>query len=113
MTTFINKEKIMGCYIAAIKKEELTPLKALETIKEITSSREQGFNTKLKNDVYYQKELNIIEKSLKALEIIKEKMVDIHALKYACDLESYNIHKWSDCKKLTQDEYKLIKEILL
>lgn len=85
--------------------KELTPLKALETIKEITSSREQGFNTKLKNDIYYQNELNIIEKALKALEIIKERVLEI---------DDFNeIIRCKDEIMLTIKEYELLKEILL
>ena len=53
--------------------------------------------------------LNTIEKELKALEIIKNKEVDIKAFNDLQDLEDYNYY----CSpELTQEEYNLIKEVL-
>ncbi|MBR1984467.1 MAG: hypothetical protein IKA31_01885 [Clostridia bacterium] len=66
----------------------------------------------------------LIEKELKALEIIKEKNVDIVGVK-KLSLEDYNKgvelgdkykpKEMKECpyKKLTQDEYDLLKEVLL
>lgn len=53
-----------------------------------------------------------IEKPLKALEIIKEKQVDIHWLKGCKSLEEYNdcVNPWEE--PLTQEEYDLLKEVL-
>ncbi len=52
---------------------------------------------------------NQIEKELKALEIIKNKEVDIKAFNDLQDLEDYNYY----CSpELTQEEYNLIKETL-
>jgi len=57
---------------------------------------------------------NIIEKELKALEIIKEKRVWVDAL-IVMSLKEYNTY----CKdvwntpELTQEEYNLLKEVLL
>lgn len=62
---------------------------------------------------------DIIEKELKALEIIKNKDVCVELLRYwwKCEyndkdiLEKYNyMHHW---KQLTQEEYDLLKEVLL
>ena len=62
---------------------------------------------------------NIIEKELKALEIIKEKNVSVELLRYwwkndykdKAILEKYNfMHYW---KTITQEEYNLLKEVLL
>ena len=52
---------------------------------------------------------DIIEKELKALEIIKEKEVDIKAFNDLQDLQDYNYY----CSpELTQEEYNLLKEVL-
>ena len=68
---------------------------------------------------FYYKDLDIIEQELKALEIIKEKRVDFGILPYCLDLETYNNaivvngNEWTDYKPLTQEEYELLKEVLL
>lgn len=54
----------------------------------------------------------IIEKSLKALEIIKEKQVNVFIFLHSGDLETYNDMVEVN-RKLTQKEYDLLKEGLL
>lgn len=63
----------------------------------------------------------IIEKELKALEIIKTKNVDIFFLINSCDeVDKYNeeiidntmYYCYSNCRKLTQEEFDLLKEVL-
>ena len=63
---------------------------------------------------------NLIEKHLKALEIIKEKQVDIGLL-IACETEPEYLNRccnryWTNdkCgwKRLSQEEFDLIKEVL-
>ena len=69
------------------------------------------YKEELKNTAYYN---NLALKYKKALEIIKEKEVDIGWLKRAKDLHEYNsgmgINSYS---ALNQEEYELLKEILL
>ena len=58
----------------------------------------------------------VIEKSLKALEIIKEKRVDVRFLFQCKSLRDYNfIYKGTNQSKLclTKEEYELLKEVLL
>ena len=55
--------------------------------------------------------LNIIEKELKALEIIKEKEVNVFIFLHSGDLETYN-DMVEDNRKLTQEEFDLLKEVL-
>lgn len=58
-------------------------------------------------------EVKIVEKSLKALEIIKMKNVDIPMAKTCNSVNDYN--EWHSQYKemhLTQQEYDLLKEIL-
>ncbi len=55
---------------------------------------------------------DIIEKSLKALEIIKEKIVLVDVLFDTDTLEDYNDFK-SKQEQLTQEEYDLLKEVML
>lgn len=54
----------------------------------------------------------IIEKSLKALEIIKEKEVNVFIFLHSGCLESYNDMVEVN-RKLTEEEYDLLKEVLL
>ena len=57
-----------------------------------------------------------IEKSLKALEIIKKKTINIPAIVIGHrTLEEYNLDAWDfwDIPELTQEEYDLLKEVLL
>ena len=55
---------------------------------------------------------NIIEKELKALEIIKKKRVLIDVLLELNTLEDYNEFK-SKKEQLTQEEYDLLREVLV
>ena len=52
------------------------------------------------------------QKKLKALEIIKEKEVDVFIFLHNGDLETYN-DMVEDNRKLTQEEFDLLKEVLL
>lgn len=83
-------------------------LEALESI-------EMGFS--YDNRILYDDEFIIIEKELKALEIIiKEKRVDIDLLLMADNVKEYNkyCHKYINIEtQLTKEEYDLLKEVLL
>jgi len=73
--------------------------KGLEALKEIC-----GY--------YYQSpQYKLIEKELKALEIIKTKKVNVMIFLGCDNLEEYNKHPltWN---YLTQEEYDLLKEVL-
>ena len=52
-----------------------------------------------------------INKELEALEIIKEKRVNVQALFYSSSCEDYNKH-YTHYEDLTQEEYDLLKEVL-
>jgi thiamine monophosphate synthase len=59
--------------------------------------------------------LDTIEKELKALEIIKEKDVDIYIFQRCETVDKYNsrvIHIVGETRELTQEEYDLLKEVL-
>lgn len=60
----------------------------------------------------YTKQYAIIEKELKALDIIKTKKVNVMIFLGCDNLEEYNKHPltWN---YLTQEEYELLKEALL
>ena len=66
-------------------------------------------------DTYYidnmDKEISIIEKALKALEIIKNKQVNVFVLLHSGNLKIYN-DIVEDDRKLTQEKYELLKEVL-
>ena len=53
-----------------------------------------------------------MNKELKALEIIKEKQVNVFIFLHSGDLETYNDMVEYN-RKLTQYEYDLLKEVLL
>ena len=55
----------------------------------------------------------IIEKALKALEIIKEKGVNVGLLSRCANAERYNKGMCYESRYLTQEEYELLKEVLL
>ena len=54
---------------------------------------------------------DMIEGELKALEIIKEKEVNVFIFLHSGDLETYN-DMVEDNRKLNQEEYELLKEIM-
>ena len=71
---------------------------------------------------YFDKRKSIIEKELQALEIIKDKRVCIELLLDISSLQEYNdiciFHKSHSnssykCLTLTQEEFDLLKEVLL
>jgi len=121
--------------------EKLSPLEALEIIKHTTDlyrpNELNGYKneldiieTALKRNVELElanielehhlklaeKELNENERKLKALEIIKEKRVDVCLLIsciYDFDLDYYNSCMCNKERCLTQEEYDLLKEVLL
>ena len=63
-------------------------------------------------DMFLQSCANTIEKELKALEIIKSKEVSISYFKIGISLEHWN-ETFEKKYRLTQEEYDLLKEVLL
>lgn len=84
--------------LSIIEKE----LKRLEDLEYAFSSLVKAFNSLSKDN----------EKELKALEIIREKRVQVGDLLYSPDLESYNKERYR-LYQLTQEEYDLLKEVML
>ena len=72
----------------------------------------------LEEDVKLNNDREITEKELKAFEIIKKKRVDVSFLQFCERLEEYNFSCRYDVvfsglnRKLTQEEFKLLKEVL-
>ena len=56
-------------------------------------------------------EFALIEKSLKALDVIKEKNVNIYQIKYMETLDDYNSVRDEE-DRLTEEEFNLLKEVL-
>ena len=61
--------------------------------------------------VFYKEDFKQVRKSLKALEIIKEKLVDVFKLYNCKTVEEYNQAQYRDCM-LTQEYFNLLKEVL-
>lgn len=83
----------------------MTGLEALERVKTLLDYQ------------IVSEDISIIEKELKALEIIKKKMVDMNLLVETFTypkngLKAYNGYKINGYN-LTQEEYDLLKEVLL
>lgn len=123
--------------------KKLTPLEILESIKrryvqaisktkfpKFTEYEQEQFDiieNELKDYFVYKqdykrvmKEKNSLlkkyvksQKELKALEIIKEKEVDVHRLKIYFSVYEYNRKYEEHEYHLTQEEYDLLKEVLL
>lgn len=84
--------------------KKLTPLEALKELQKRYGS---------KFSVQDEQRYRIIEKSLKALEIMKEKGVNTYILLLSINVEDYNRLINFEWRKLTQEEYDLLKEVLL
>ena len=85
-------------------------LEALEIIKK-ASTKSSGWMDDPIEYVYYL-EIKTLEKSLKALEIIKKKEVNVFIFLHSGDLETYN-DMVEDNQKLAQEEYNLLRKVLL
>lgn len=106
--------------------DELSPLEALEEIRnffhpfeneetfEIIETTLKDYEKKTKLAKEYD-DVNNVAKRLKALEIIKEKQVDVYAVIESKSLKEMNDRFWfpKEEYKLTQEEYDLLKEVLL
>lgn len=57
-------------------------------------------------------EIEQLKKSLEALDIIKKKQVNVFVLLHSGNLKIYN-DIVEDNRKLTQEKYELLKEVLL
>lgn len=108
------------------KNKELSPLEALEKLtnykcscmsekmmcKEIIENALKRLEKIENSNVSVLRE--DISKQLKAFEIIKEKFVNITILMGCDNLEEYNKHPLTMRKgRLTQEEFNLLKEVLL
>ena len=79
-------------------------MKGLKVLKEL--------QTKNKNDSGVMRRLDIIEKELKAVEIIKKRKVDIDFLLYSSECWQYNMKFFSgDSRQLPQEEFNILKEV--
>ena len=86
----------------------MTALEALAKILQWFDDEHYGLDEIVKES----EEWKVIEKSLKALEIIRDKEVNVNHLVISDNLDMYN-YGWEEylCI-LTQEEYDLLKEVL-
>lgn len=91
----------------------MTPLESLEDLRNyLDFIKTERFN-KTNLIRYFNERFNNIEKSLQALEIIDSKRVDTHWLKVCNSLDEYNDNRDEWEIELTQEEYDLLKEVLI
>ena len=83
--------------------KELEALEQLKAIKQFDGGEHHFLGD--------EKEIKIVEKGLKALDIIIKKNVDILELKFAYSVYEYNVTKQFG-EILTEEEFKLLKEVL-
>ena len=83
--------------------------KASEALNDLTQMLEDEHYELSEDEIVIERKL-IIETALKALEIVKEKGLDILEFRYAFSLYEYNACKNIGCEELTQEEYDLLKE---
>ena len=100
-------------------------LEALENVAEdykdlvIEHYYASDINKNKRNELFYKldKDFETIKKELKALEIIKNKGVNVWLFCYGYTLTDYDneLKKYAGYyeRKLTQEEYELLKEVLL
>ena len=94
-------------------------IKGLQALKDLMKDYYEMCQDLGNNDDQYQRcnltsERAIIEKELKALEIIKEKGIILQFIKETYTVEQYNAGVFGTLvKPLTQEEFDLLKEVLL
>lgn len=95
--------------------------KGLEALKEtamkiveVLYGKEEPLRNNKINELLETKQFKIIEKELKALEIIKEKEVAVFVINDTSNFDEYNIRllAYGTNQELTQEEYDLLKEVL-
>jgi hypothetical protein len=98
----VDSEHMVGCMVEAgfrqVEPGEADVL-IINTCGFIDPAKEEAINT--------------ISRELKALEIINNKGINIWELRYSYSVNEYNICKGDTNKSLTQEEYDLLKEVLL
>ena len=87
--------------------------KALEAFDYITTFSVKGEKICIQDIDKYQVNCDIVENALKALEIIKKKNVKIDVLKYQSAVVFYNMAVFDEEEELTQEEWDLLKGVLL
>ena len=88
-------------------------IKGLEALTELRNIRQETYYAlDIKLDDKIDEDLDTIEKELKALEIISNKVVDIFAIKKSKNIAGYLMIKNFLCGVLTQEEYDLLNEVL-
>lgn len=85
----------------------------LEALKEFKGNNNTILVGRVMGKQHYLDCLQAIEKSLKALEIINGKLVDVSLIKKYDFVEDYNSAVWIAGKpKLVKEEFNLLKECL-
>ena len=83
----------------------------MKGLDELRNPKEQ--NVLIDTITYRGKQFDIIEKELKALDIIQEKNVDIRGIKLTKDVHKYNlIFPTALNEFLEEQEYHLLSEVL-
>jgi hypothetical protein len=103
---------VNGKLVCEWEEEEIKPILYLNDYYNFldTDEFENAYNhgKGSKNYIY-----EVLEKHLNALEIIKEKRVDVYHIQATTKVSEYNLWKLSTSKRLKKKEYDLLKEVRL
>lgn len=104
-------------YLINIIEKELKRLEKIDDKKVVYMTSTQGQAQKVIDELSKHKEVVITnlsdQKKLKALEIIKEKKVNVGLLLRCATVERYNKGICYEPRHLIQEEFDLLKEVLL
>ncbi len=107
----MSKEITEALKTLNVLDETISPL-----LEPILTKYEDDLSDKITSNYFALKEALLkAQKEHKALDIIKEKNVDLRTLKACfkveCGLQEYNKHQYKE-NELTEEEFKLLKEVL-
>lgn len=112
------KDLPLSNWIDLAENEAELDLKIMDWVETIKFELFKGKQALLKaqEPKKYVDELKLVEKKLKALEIIKEKECDMRWLKFCikgnAEVETYNNGLSAYYEKLTEEEFNLLREVL-
>jgi len=115
MIKCLEEIKRLKCGLDIASKERIYLCECIEKELKGKEELEKAFDTLSKEDEKAKKLLSKEIEKNRAFEIIKQKQVSVGVLLVLDNLQQYNDYcdMVGGCKKLTEEEYDLVKEALL